>query len=243
MGSVAQAAPTITFGLTGSTSTSGSAGNYYEFTGSDGITKVRVTGWSISGSTVLSSYVGAYGSGLGVTSGDEDGSNNTHVLDNQNRIDFLLFQFSRPVNFMSATFTTYSVNGIAADSDAQIKAGSTLTNYTNQTAYNTLLNNGTLATLNSQFSTTYNAAGTGTSDTRSFGINGVGYGNLYLVSAAPADLCSTNCASVDGFKFSNLVVSVPEPATWAMVIGGFGILGGVMRRRRAIASTRFVVVG
>ena len=134
MGSVAQAAPTITFGLTGGASTSGSAGNYYEFTGSDGITKVRVTGWSISGSTVLSSYVGAYGSGLGVTSGDEDGSNNTHVLDNQNRIDFLLFQFSRPVNFMSATFTTYSVNGIAADSDAQIKAGSTLTNYTNQTA-------------------------------------------------------------------------------------------------------------
>ena len=27
--------------------------------------------------------------------------------------------------------------------------------------------------------------------------------------------------------------AVPEPATWAMMIGGFGLIGGTMRRRRA----------
>ena len=29
--------------------------------------------------------------------------------------------------------------------------------------------------------------------------------------------------------------AVPEPATWAMMIGGFGLLGGAARRRRAVA--------
>jgi hypothetical protein len=28
---------------------------------------------------------------------------------------------------------------------------------------------------------------------------------------------------------------VPEPATWAMMIGGFGLLGAAARRRRRIA--------
>ena len=33
------------------------------------------------------------------------------------------------------------------------------------------------------------------------------------------------------------VVAVPEPATWAMMIAGFGLVGGVARRRRAVLAT------
>jgi hypothetical protein len=29
--------------------------------------------------------------------------------------------------------------------------------------------------------------------------------------------------------------SVPEPASWAMMVGGFGLLGAAIRRRRANA--------
>jgi hypothetical protein len=31
--------------------------------------------------------------------------------------------------------------------------------------------------------------------------------------------------------------AVPEPASWAMMIGGFGIVGGTLRRRRKVATT------
>ena len=40
----------------------------------------------------------------------------------------------------------------------------------------------------------------------------------------------------DLFK-PNAIAGVPEPASWAMMLGGFGLLGGAMRRRRA--SVRF----
>lgn len=33
-----------------------------------------------------------------------------------------------------------------------------------------------------------------------------------------------------------VALGVPEPATWAMMIGGFGLLGAVVRRRKAVAT-------
>jgi hypothetical protein len=40
-----------------------------------------------------------------------------------------------------------------------------------------------------------------------------------------------------GTQFSAVTASVPEPANWAMMTGGFGLLGAAMRRRRT--SVRF----
>ena len=34
-----------------------------------------------------------------------------------------------------------------------------------------------------------------------------------------------------------VLAAVPEPTTWAMMIGGFGLAGGALRRRRAVALT------
>jgi hypothetical protein len=36
----------------------------------------------------------------------------------------------------------------------------------------------------------------------------------------------------NAFEFDNLSVAVPEPSTWAMMIGGFGLLGAAARRSR-----------
>lgn len=38
------------------------------------------------------------------------------------------------------------------------------------------------------------------------------------------------------FLIGNSPAPVPEPATWAMMIGGFGIVGSALRRRRALVA-------
>ena len=40
-----------------------------------------------------------------------------------------------------------------------------------------------------------------------------------------------------GFILDNIVIAAPEPASWGMMIGGFGIVGVAMRRRRAPARS------
>jgi hypothetical protein len=47
---------------------------------------------------------------------------------------------------------------------------------------------------------------------------------------------ATGLAAADAlprFKAANFAVAVPEPSTWAMLIGGFGLVGSAMRRRTA----------
>jgi hypothetical protein len=36
--------------------------------------------------------------------------------------------------------------------------------------------------------------------------------------------------------FISAAVGVPEPASWAMLIAGFGLVGGTMRRQRKVAA-------
>lgn len=215
---------TVTFSLTGSSALDGTDGNSRIFVGSDGTTSVRVTGWSILNNTIYDSYLGAYGGGLGVTSGDDgSGANNTHTIDNQTRRDFILLQFNTPVAFNSGVFTTFSVLGNPRDSDATIDFGTTALNWMTQPA----LNGASLGTLNALFAGGYTSLGDGTGGLRAFPSTGAG--NLWLVGA---DFVNRD-GDIDGFKFSTLSVTpVPEPSTWAMMIGGFGLIGGALRYRR-----------
>lgn len=41
------------------------------------------------------------------------------------------------------------------------------------------------------------------------------------------------------FGIASLTASVPEPTTWAMMIGGIGMVGGAMRRRHVSAKVSF----
>lgn len=235
----AQAASFV-FNMTGgSSSTSGTDANSRTFSSTVGSTtvNVRVTGWSLSSPTasgiVRDSYLGFYSSGLGVTSGDENGSGNTHTVDNQNRYDFLIFQFDRPVNLVSGTFTPFTL-GNGPDTDATVAFGTTNIAWNSQPA----LNNTSYATLSGIFNGGYSTlTGGGTTNTRLLN-PAANIGNIWLVGAA----FNNADGKIDAFKFSNLTVgssAVPEPATWAMMILGFGMIGSAMRRRQVRTAVSF----
>ncbi len=58
-----------------------------------------------------------------------------------------------------------------------------------------------------------------------------------LLATNEVGLIGNNDPLIDGVSFEQIAVggAVPEPATWAMMIVGFGAVGGMMRRRAAMA--------
>jgi hypothetical protein len=43
--------------------------------------------------------------------------------------------------------------------------------------------------------------------------------------------------AADGYRLQQVALGVPEPAAWAMMLGGFGLVGGMMRRRQSMQVT------
>jgi len=61
-------------------------------------------------------------------------------------------------------------------------------------------------------------------------------GNIFLVGETGG--VTPGSASVSGLvMLSRNVAAVPEPASWALMIGGFGLVGGAMRRRAPALRT------
>ena len=55
----------------------------------------------------------------------------------------------------------------------------------------------------------------------------------YQVTSGPRLTGAVFTASGNSFEFDNLAVAaVPEPASWALMISGFGLIGGALRRRQ-----------
>ncbi|MDO7841126.1 PEPxxWA-CTERM sorting domain-containing protein [Sphingomonas sp. CA1-15] len=84
----------------------------------------------------------------------------------------------------------------------------------------------------------------GTSSSFSMADNGTGsYGPTFVGFTSSSPITSFTLA-MDGFPdygidmvgsyqlATGLASTAPEPATWAMMIGGFGFIGGMLRRRR-----------
>jgi hypothetical protein len=63
--------------------------------------------------------------------------------------------------------------------------------------------------------------------------------DLSNTSKLTIDIVSGSYTTVSGHDYSSTVAAgaVPEPATWAMMIAGYGLLGAAARRRRAFPAT------
>ena len=70
----------------------------------------------------------------------------------------------------------------------------------------------------------------GSNNKEYFGFSGANITSVRLTAATSGDwVFIDNLTSVGG--------AVPEPASWAMLIAGFGVVGASMRRRRANVVT------
>lgn len=233
----AQAATTVVFDFPGSSAVDGTHGNIRQFSETSGSTtiNVRVSGWRVSGTTVYDSFLGVFGGGLGVTSGeDEAGARNLHTTDNYAGRDFILLQFDRAVRLDSARFNAFKVRANSyTDTDAIIGVGNTATPWTS--SLQSTLNNANISTLNSFIQTTQNSGSSGTSGSNTRLINTSGLiGNIWMISAG---LANSPDNYTDAFKVDDLTVfyaDIPEPETWAMMIAGFGFVGAAVRRRKSL---------
>jgi len=160
--------------------------------------------------------------GLGVLNGAEgNGSGNQHTVDNVGQYDFVLFQFDRGVRLTGMTLNAYGVNG-AADKDAWVSYvnvdGNILTQSqaANEANWKTLLGR------------SMDSANGGMPDTTGM------YANVWVIGAARVANSRLGIdVGNDGFKIAAITASVPEPATWATMMLGFGLAGASIRRRRS----------
>jgi hypothetical protein len=114
------------FNFSGSSSTSGTAGNIRTFSASG--VSVKTSAFSRDSSGKWSSaYLGSYSGGLGVTDGSEgSGANNQHTVNNSGRNNYVLFEFSESIVVDSA-FLGY----VVGDSDVSVWIGSTTDPFNN----------------------------------------------------------------------------------------------------------------
>lgn len=233
-------AATFFFDLSGNSSLDGTDGNarFFSATSGSATINVRATAWSVSSNIVRNAFLGAYGNGLGVTNRNEgSGGGNSHTTDNSSGTDFIILQFDKPVEFISGRFTTYQLSGFSyQDSDASIDYGTTATAWnsslplhnTNISVANGLLNG-------VGFEATGGSASSGVVRDLQPGAAGQKVGNLWMVASSFIN----QDGKKDAFKFDDLTVSyidpLPEPGSWALMLGGFGMVGFALRRRRTVA--------
>ena len=231
-------ATSFVFDFNGNSSTSGTHGNSRVFIATSGsqTLAVRATAWSISGGKTYNSFLGLYSSGLGSTSDDDgSGSRNRHTTDNQGNTDFIVLQFNSAVELDSAKFNAFKLyqnNGSAynyTDNDATIGVGTSAGSWLVAPD----LNNKNISVLNALIPNQFASLGSGSSSTRTFNSSDFS-GNVWIIGAA---FSGHNVdGKYDAFKLDLLAASrvqaVPEPATWAMMLAGFGLVGFALRRRQ-----------
>jgi len=178
---------------TSSYATSGTAGNIRTYAGAGGVSvKASAFSRARSNGAWSSAFLGAFGSaGLGVTDGSEgDGSSDKHKLDNVgDRLNYILFEFSKPV-VVNRAFLTY----IGADGDATVWIGTKTDPFNNHLT----LSDAVLASLG----TPQSSASTSTADRWATFNGGSITGNVLVIAADVTD-----SSPEDAFKIAKLDIT------------------------------------
>lgn len=230
----APASAATVISLTGGTNTAGAAGNTYGNMRTFSAGGINVKAFAFSNNSSRSEgYLGQYGTaGLGITNTTDSGTN-YHAVDNQSGNDFIMFVFDRAVNLSQAVLNAYPVDSHAsADNDAFVSYATLSTNYASVNE-STAFANALFTTLDTNGKNVQGNLGSGNLTNFNTGST---YANVWIIGAARSNYGNFD-RTLDGFKLSAVTVNaVPEPATWAMMISGFGFIGAAMRRRRVTVS-------
>lgn len=249
---VPASAATFTFNLTGSNISGGYGNQLLASAVADGETlNVRFSAFSAKkavggGYSVQEADLDRWAQGLGVSAKSNDGSGSLHTIDNKDSYDFVLMQFDKNVVLDSAKLTPFKI-GLSTDNDSTVGFGNSALPW--NADYNMTNLSGFV---------TQNFAGTGSPYVVDFGDLTASAGNLFFIGASWQDFVDISSGTdrkgkdksfdpdYDGFKLSGLTVStppevpaVPEPASWGMMIAGFGLVGGMARRRKVRTSVSF----
>ena len=197
----------------------GTASNSITLPSVGGVT-VTATAWSapLLSSTPNAAYLGRYDKGLGVTNSAEGtGTGNKHTIDNLDGYDFVRLVFSQAVNLTGLIKTNFDING-QTDGDYWFSYGTVAGDATSFANWSSIVARGADRDSNAATSTTQ-------------------FSNVWYIGAA------RTAEKNDGFKLgtvkANVQQAVPEPATWLMMILGFGAIGTVVRKRaRVMAKVR-----
>jgi hypothetical protein len=244
------AAEQVNINTTGFTPPFGEVGNTATFSGTSNNVTVNVlaSAWTATavdggGYAFAPSYLGKGPLGLGVTSADElltNGMFRFDRVDNNNGFDFVLLQFDRAVAITSAILNETSLLNGMADNESSIGAGMTSLPWDTRLDLSDASMFGDLS-LGFNDVARFLSPNIFTRPDVPFNLDGL-TGNVWMIGANlhnddTVTFGDTSSPSFDAFNIQRLTVTtagaVPEPATWAMMIVGFGAIGLTMRRKTA----------
>ncbi len=237
---VASGAPAATF-VFNTTNSKDSVASFKNFSANaDGksngyVISMQATAWQANyrasdSYTISSATLGTYTPGLGVLADGEGYGDAEHQIDNSDGVDFVMLRFSEAVSLAGIGRTPFFMSGISpsgtTDSDASYKASTV----GDGSAWDQVVDLDGMTYKPSTF-TALDGGATKSGTNYTTPINTSVFSTTWLVSAAAAK------GNNDGFKLSSVSVNftpaaVPEPATWAMMLVGFGAIGGTLRSRR-----------
>ena len=173
--------------------------------------------------------IGRWDGGLGVINGYEgNGANGQHTIDNTYRYDFVALIFNKQVQMTGLTLNAYMVDGKGPDKDAWIGNGTAtdgMTPAAQFAEFQRIIGNPVKA-MDGVMPNAQAMSGR--------------FGNVWLIGA---DRTTVTADRNDGFKLGAIsavaaptISAVPEPATWATMMLGFGLAGAAIRRRKTAVA-------